>query len=564
MNKKKILNLFLAITTMILVFFSSNINVYADELSFAVAPSKVVNLVIEPGSKEVITFKVGNRSIFPSHQVEKNELYNFEILVEGKMYDSDGTEIKDEGIVKVSQPTLRCKPNEAVSVDVTIDIPSNFEKNSYEIAVVFTRMPIAGVEDTTNTSAITSIKVPVYLGVGNPDEYSKLKTNYEVEKFKIDLGEEKTILKYVGDNLKKLITLNPSKITKVFKSIPEKDVYVVKKGDSIVIDTVSDIFTNLNSVITDDEKKLNNNKYVLASKEDYTKAVKNVYFEEKLVKFQLEGDTAINLKCENRVRDNIRTQINTLMKEYELKSPKFQFFVENLKVPKNNNYNIPQYNVDMTLKNTGEKETFVTASMVLKKDSTTEVGSAKLELATLKKGNLVDISIPLELNGDFSNGTYNLYGSFIDVKNVARNANFKFDVNLNLDKQIYIITLVIYIISILILIILILILIEILRNRKGIFGYIIKESVDYVNIPETEENLNLYKEVLDIENVEDLSRYRIITSMDVIVRNKPNSKDSKTIKTLHRNAIVEIIDDNVESDDVIWVKIKFNKKMIDR
>ena len=95
MNKKKILNLFLAITTMILVFFSSNINVYADELSFAVAPSKVVNLVIEPGSKEVITFKVGNRSIFPSHQVEKNELYNFEILVEGKMYDSDGTEIKD-------------------------------------------------------------------------------------------------------------------------------------------------------------------------------------------------------------------------------------------------------------------------------------------------------------------------------------------------------------------------------------------------------------------------------------------------------------------------------------
>lgn len=564
MNKKKILNLFLVITTIIVSFFSMNLNVYADELSFAVAPSKIVDLVIEPGTKKTLSFKVGNRSIFPSHQVEKNELYNFEILVEGKMYESDGTEIKNNNIIKLNKPTLNCKPNEAVSVDVTVDIPSDFEKNSYEIDIVFTRMPVAGVEDTTNTSAITSIKVPVYLGVGNPSEYSKLKTNYEVEKFKIDLGEEKTILKYVVGNLKNLATLNPVKIADVFKSISEKNVYVVKKGDSVVIDTVSDMFTNLSSVITDNESKLNKNKYVLASKEDYEKSVKNVYFEEKLVKFQLDGDRTINIKCENRVRDNIRTQINTLMKEYELKSPKFQFFVENLKVPKNNTYNIPQYNVDMKLKNTGEKETFVTSSMILKKDSTTEVGSAKLELVTLKKDNIAEISIPLELNSEFSNGTYSLYGSFVDVKNVTRNANFKFDVNLNLDKQIYIITLVLYIVSILLTIILILVLIEILKNRKGILGYVIKDSTSYVDIPKTEENLDLYKDLLDITNIDDLDKYKITTSIDVIVRNKPNSKDSKAILTLHRNDIIEIINDNIESDDVIWIKIKFNKKMINR
>lgn len=564
MNKKKILNLFLVITTIIVSFFSMNINVYADELSFAVAPSKIVDLVIEPGTKKVLTFKVGNRSIFPSHQVEKNELYNFEILVEGKMYESDGTEIKNNNIIKINKSTLNCKPNEAVSVDVTIDIPSDFEKNSYEIDIVFTRMPVAGVEDTTNTSAITSIKVPVYLGVGNPSEYSKLKTNYEVEKFKIDLGEEKTILNYVMDNLKDLATLNPVKIVNVFKSISEKNVYVVTKGDSVVIDTVSDMFTNLNNVITDNESKINKNKYVLASTEDYEKSVKNVYFEEKLVKFQLDGDRTINIKCENRVRDNIRTQINTLMKEYELKSPKFQFFVENLKVPKNNTYNIPQYNVDMKLKNTGEKETFVTSSMVLKKDSTTEVGSAKLELVTLKKGNIAEISIPLELNSEFSNGTYSLYGSFVDVKNVTRNANFKFDVNLNLDKQIYIITLVLYIVSILLIIILILVLIEILKNRKGILGYVIKDSTSCVDIPKTEENLDLYKDLLNITNMDDLDKYKIITSIDVIVRNKPNSKDSKAILTLHRNDIIEIVNDNIESDDVIWIKIKFNKKMINR
>lgn len=281
-------------------------------------------------------------------------------------------------------------------------------------------MPIPGVEDTTNTSAITSIKVPVFLGVGNPLEYSRLKTDFEVEKFKIDLGEEKSIFKYVIDNLKQLVTLNPIKVVDVFKSISEKDIYVIKNNKTTTIDTASDIFTGLNSVITDNKSKLDEKKYVLASPSDYKKAVKNIYFEEKMVKFQLEDNSIIEIKCENRVRDNIRAQINTLIKEHSLKSPSFQFFVDNLKVPRNNTFNIPQYNVEMTLKNTGEKETFVTSSMVLKKDSTNEVGTAKLELITLQKNNLVDVKIPLEMSGEFSSGSYNLYGNFIDVKNIQK------------------------------------------------------------------------------------------------------------------------------------------------
>lgn len=71
MLPKKILNAILVAITAIILFFSSNIDVHADELAFAVAPSKIVNLVIEPGDSEVLTFKVGNRSIFPTHQVEK-------------------------------------------------------------------------------------------------------------------------------------------------------------------------------------------------------------------------------------------------------------------------------------------------------------------------------------------------------------------------------------------------------------------------------------------------------------------------------------------------------------
>lgn len=558
---KKIFNLFIIAFTAIFLFLSSNVNVYADELSFAVAPSKIVNLVIEPGTKEVLTFKVGNRSVFPSHQVEKNELYNFEIMVEGKMYEADGTEIVNKDIISVSSDVLRCKPNQSASVDVTIDIPKNFEQNSYEIAVIFTRMPIAGVEDTSNTNAITSIKVPVYLGVGDPSQYANLKTDFEVEEFKIDLGEEKSKTKYVLGYLKKLITLNPFKVVDTFKSISEKDVYVIKKGDSLVIDTISDIFTNLEDVIVDNEKKLNKKHYVLATKEDYKKAVRNVYFEEKLVRFQLEQDTSIEIKCENRVRDNIRTQINTLMREYELKSPEFEFFVKNLKVPKNNSYNITQYNVDITLKNTGEKETFVTSNMVLKKDSTTDVGSATLELATLQKNNVVEIKLPIELTTEFSSGTYNLTGKFVDVKNVTRNANFKFDVNLNLDKEIFTATLISYIICLALIIAGIVVWILTSRNKKGRVGYVVKTNIQYTHIPLTEENFELYKEILSIENIEDLENFKIVLSRDVIVRDKAEYNNAKVITTLQNNYIIEVLETDINSDDLDWIKIRFNKKM---
>ena len=559
---KKIINLLVTIFTAMFLFLSFNIDVYADELSFAVAPSKIVDLVIEPGTKEVLTFKVGNRSVFPSHQVEKNELYNFEIMVEGKMYESDGTEIPSENIITVSEDVLRCKPNQSASVDVTINIPRDFEKNSYEISVIFTRMPIAGVEDTSSTNAITSIKVPVYLGVGDPSEYANLKTNFEVEDFRIDLGEEKSIFKYVLNYLGKLVTLNPFKVVDTFKSISEKDVYVIKKGDSLVIDTISDIFTNLENVIVDNEKKMDKKHYVLATKEDYKKAVRNVYFEEKLVRFQLEGSTSIEIKCENRIRDNIRTQINTLMKEYELKSPEFEFFVKNLKVPKNNSYNIPEYNVNTTLKNTGDKETFVTSVMVLKKDSTTEIGNAKIELVTLKKNNISEIKVPLSLTTDFSSGTYNLNATFVDVKNVTRNANFRFDVNLDLDRQIFTITLITYIIIVALAIALIILLLIRLKDKKGTIGYVIKSNVQYTNIQQTEENFNLYKDILFIENIEELAHFKLVNSIDVIIRDNPDSENAKSIGRLQKNSIIQIVDANVDSDGLTWIEIKFNKKMI--
>lgn len=47
MNKKKFLNLFLIIASLLISFFSTNINVYSEELFSVVAPSKIVDLVVK-------------------------------------------------------------------------------------------------------------------------------------------------------------------------------------------------------------------------------------------------------------------------------------------------------------------------------------------------------------------------------------------------------------------------------------------------------------------------------------------------------------------------------------
>lgn len=559
MIKKR--NILITVLVILFSFLLSDVNAYADELTFAVAPSKIVNLVIEPNAKKTLNFKVANQSVFSSQQSSKNELYNFKILVDAKLYDTDGLELSTEGIVNFSKEVLNCKPNKTDSVEVVINIPKDFEKNSYRIDLLFTRTPIAGVEDLSNTNTISSIKVPVYLGVGNPDEYSKLKTDYEIEKFAINFGDNKDIFSYVKENLIKLITLNPKTIIDTFQSISEKDLYVVNKDKNVVVDVLTDIFTDLNNVLTYDNNKTKY-KYVSLKEEDYTKTVKNIKFDDTSVKFYLENDYAIEIPCDNRVMNNLKTQINNLMKENTLVSPEFKFFAENLKVPKNMNYYIPKYSVDMILKNTGEKETFVTSSILLKKDSSSDVANAKLELVTLQKNNTEQISVDLNMTGEFSNGTYNLSGDFNDIKNVKKSANFKFDVNLNLDKQIYTITLIIYLLCISMIILVIFILIKSIKSKRDIVGYVITESIDYVDIIPNSENYELYKNVLNLNEIDDLNNYKVVNSIDVIVRDKSSNDRAKTIYVLHKGDLIYISKSEIEQNDICWIEIKFNKKMV--
>ncbi|MBQ8999273.1 MAG: hypothetical protein IJ086_15800 [Clostridium sp.] len=545
-----------------MIFFAFSVfskNVYADEINFAVSPSKVVDMVIEPGTAQSIKFKVGNRSVFPSHQTEKNDLYEISVAVEAAMTTHDGDVVDTNGIIKISDTLLKAKPNQsAAETTVEIKIPSNFEKNSYRIDIIFTRYPIKGIEDVSSTSAITSIKVPIYMGVGTPEEYANLKTDYEILDLNIDLGEESTVFKYALSNLKDLITLNPFKVINVFSSIDEKDTYVVNKNGKTSVDVLSGMYTEMRNVVSY-TNKLTKNKYVKITQEDENKEVSNVYFEEGAVNFKLTDGTSIILECHNRVRDNIRAQINTLIREHNLTKPRFRFFLDNLSVPTNKNFNILEYKANMKIKNTGEKENFVSANISLKKDSVYNVGNQTVELLTLMKGETIDVSMPLNMTSEVTNGSYSLSAEFTDTKNNVKSKVFNFTVDLSIDKKVFWTTLVLYVVILAVIAVIIVLIIKNLRDKKGRIGYI---QAPYSPIGMTQENFELYKDMYNLVIMDDLSRIYTINNNDTIVRSDASITDSKQIHILMAMDVVEVLDSNIISsngDNTIWTKIRFKK-----
>lgn len=559
MNTFKKKYLYLLITTILFIFCVFSKYVYADEINFAVSPSKIVNMVIEPGTSETITFKVGNRSVFPSHQTEKNDLYEISVAVEAVMTGPDGSPIDTNGIIKISDTLLKAKPNQsAAETTVEIKIPSDFEKNSYRVDIIFTRNPIKGIEDVTNTSAITSIKVPIYMGVGDPNEYANLKTDYEILDLDIDLGEESTVFKYALSNLKELITLNPFKVFNVFSSIDEKDIYVINKNGKTSVDVLSGVYTEMRNVVSY-TNKVTKNKYVKISQEDENKEVSNVYFEEGAVNFKLADGTSIVLECHNKVRDNIRAQINTLIKEHNLTKPRLRFFLDNLLVPSNKNFNILEYKANMRIKNTGEKENFVSANIYLKKDSTYDIGSQTVELLTIMKDETIDVSMPLNITSEVTSGSYALSAEFTDVKNTVKTKVFNFTVDLSIDKKVFYTTLVLYVLMLIIIAVIIYFIIKYIKKKKGTIGYV---QVSCIPVEKTQENFDLYSLKFNLETLDDLARIVTIPTNDTIVRSKPSTNNSKQLEILMSMNVVEVIENNVNSldeDSILWTKIRYKK-----
>lgn len=544
-NKKIILTLLA-----LFIFLAMPTNVFADELSFAVSPSKVVDYRIEPGETKQITFSVGNKSIFPEEHVEKNELYKFEIDITATLEDSDGLEIDLTNIISFDKKTLKCAPKEADKLIATISIPENFERNAYKLYVNFTRKPVSGIEDL-NTVAYSTVKVPVFIFVGNEDEFNKLKTDYEPSKFYMDFGQDgKTFTERILENLKKLCTINPIKIIDTFKDIQYRPINNITKNkgtenEILVVDVNDSLIVNLSGVTT--TNKVNQWKYVKVSSEQLSQPIATVNFKEDKVEFILKNNDLIVVEGTSNTISLIKKQINNILKSIK-SEPLLSELFNQIKVPINKNYNIFTYSAFVEIKNIGEKDVHVSSELSLLKDNSSLVGSGVLKTLTIPINKSENINIPLNINSTLSSGNYHLKGNFLGGT-VNKVSDYKYEVDTRLSEKILIVTLVLY------LLIIILILIFI----KSIFKLIKKYKKGYVKTISIRELTEQELSILNLSK-DDKRLFRAVIPDELNVRNKPNTS-SKIIDTISKDFIVELIKYNENNSE--WANIRYlvaNKK----
>lgn len=539
----------LLLVSLIAIFFSFTYS-HADEITFAVAPSKIVDLILEPGDSKVIEFNIGNQSKFPSNEKSKFNLYEFGVHIQPSLLDSDMNPIASKGILNVDTPSVKIKPNQSKPIKLKISIPKDFEKNEYIIHLSFTRTPLKSVETSGSTNAVSSIKVPIYIGVGNPSEYSKLKTDFNVDKFDIDFGERNSIFHYVTQNLKSLFTINPVKVYSVFENIKENNIYVVNKDGNTKIDLPRNNTVYLKDVVSQ-SKKLSDTHYFYVPKELLNITIANILFEEEKVVFSLKNNKQVILNCNNTIRDDLRTQINSLLPSLDGNNPTINYFLETLKVPKNKNFSPHDYNLLIKLANSGQKTTHVSAIVNLVKDNTSNIESNKVDILTINKGDLSSIKIPLKSVSSWTDGRYSLYGDFIDTKKVHKKSSYNFDVDSSIRSTIFNLTLTIYTSILLILLLTSICIFTIIKKRKPCTGYIIYTGSEFNDV-----DINTHT-ILDNNKDLSLSDIKITDILDLSIRKKP-SRNSKVINTLPKGTLIKVLDIS-ESENIKWGHIEIIK-----
>lgn len=547
--------LVIAFLLMSVILMSLPINAFADELSFAVSPSKIVDYRIEPGETKEIIFSVGNKSIFPPEHVDKNELYKFKIDVSATLEDSDGLEIDTKNIITFNKKTLECKPSEADKVTATISIPKDFERNAYKLYINFTRQPVEGIEDVQNTT-YSVIKVPVFLFIGDESEFNKLKADYEVTKFYMDFGQNgQTFVKTITENLKELITLNPFKVIDTFKDIKHKPVHDItknkgKENETLVVDVNNNLMVSINSVITNG--KTNDWNYVSANEEQLNKNVANVNFKDNSVEFVLENKDIVVVEGTNKTVNFIKNQINNILGTIK-GTPVLKDLFNQIKVPVNKNYDIFTYSAFIEVSNTGEKDVHVGSDLSLLKDNSTAMGEGILKPLTVSVGKSESINVPMSMNGSLTTGDYKLTGNFLAGK-IDKTTDYDYQVDNKLSEKIFFTTLAIYLLIILLILLIIKVIIDFLRKYKK--GYVKTVSIRKLTNEELSK-LNLS---------ENNKSFRVVVVDELNVRSKANNS-SKMTDTISKGFIVELIEDN-NNDTTEWSKIryliskkkKFNKK----
>lgn len=524
------------ITTLLLICIPSKI--FADEISFVVSPSKIVDYKIEPGETKDIVFTIGNKSKFPSEHKEKNELYKFKINITAKLEDSDGFYIDTKDILKFDKTSVECKPNEVQKIKATISIPKDFEKNFYKLYINFEREPIENIETSESI-----IKAPIFLFVGDEAEFSKLKPDFDVTEFYMDFGnQEKGFITTIANNLKRLITLNPISVIDTFKDIKHSPVHsIVNNKDELIVDVNNELLVTINNVVTEDN--VNDWEYVLATQEQLSKKVLNVNFKDNRVEFVLENKDVIVVEGTSNTINFIKKQINNILPQIK-GTPILNDLFCTIKVPINKNYDIFTQSAFVNIKNTGEKDIHIDADFSLLKDNSTVISEGEIKTLTINLGKQEKLNVPLSVNGDLTSGDYQLTGNFVAGNKVNKTYKDEFKVDTLLSEKIFYTTLITYLLLIIILIILIIKLINLLKKYR--IGYVKATNLRKLN---NYELTTLYIQ----ENEEDI--YRAILIDEVSVRYKPNNS-SKVKDVLLKDTYVELFKSNKIKDSE-WIKIKY-------
>lgn len=458
--KNKLFILTFILTLLLNIGFISK-KTYADEISFAVSPSKIADYQIGLGETKEIEFSVGNKSIFPKDHKEKNELFTMKVDITSSLEDSDEIEIDSTDILSFDSSLVEVKPGESNTVTLTISIPSDFEENYYKAYINFSRQPISGIE-SEDGGAYSTIRVPIYLLVGDEENFNKLKVDFEVSNFEINVGQaNEDFSNIILGNLKRLVK-NPFKSVNTFKEIINKPVYSIKSGNKSIIDVNDNMLVEVSKVVT--KNKVTDWKYVKATDEQLDTGVKNIKFENTKVSFILENDEVIDINCSENTSAFIKKQINNILGNIN-GMPILNDLFDEIKVPINKNYTVLDYSAYAEIKNTGEKPIHISSNISLMKDNSSIIGEGSLKDFTIMINKTETVNIPLSINGDLSSGNYNLIGDF-SANKVEKKFNTKYKIDTNLNLKIFGVTLLSYVAILGILIAIIIVLFKHINKKR--------------------------------------------------------------------------------------------------
>lgn len=519
---------------------------FASKLIWGVSPSKVIDFVIPPGSQSSLKFTVGNLSKLDKQNSHRYDDLLFKIIPNAVIVNSDGYELPNNNLVTFDKKLLHCKPDKTDSVNVTLNIPKDFPEDSYTVYLEFYRLPLSGIEDKSNQTNITTIKVPIYLGVGDPEQYNKLKTDFSIKNFKLDFREPpKSLFGYSWDFF--IQNLNPKNTIDTFKHIWSKEVYVLKGKKKDTVDINNRILVNLRDVSTTDPDKLSNWKYFHLPENSNSTKIINIKFKSESIIFELEDGTQLNLYGTPMTLSNIREQINAIASSSTDGKPTLGLFLDTLRVPKNVNYTPVEYVTSFDIKNTGERETHISALSELFKENTTKVASGELAMTTIRKSENRHINIPIDINSGLSDGDYSLKGIFENTKKVKKEASYNFKLDSFVRFKILLCTILLDLFLILFIYVLIKIIIYLLKNKNVTEGYVdvSKLFICIDNYSEDSSEL-ISSEILTYQEVLDRSTDISIIGLKALTKDKrtplliqPNKK-SKKYKYIKEGSILKI------------------------